>query len=230
MNIAIVDDIEEHLKEFSKLIHETWEKRNNIELLTTFKNVMDLYPVISKYDVVFMDIKMPEKDGITAAKELGELSPKLIIVFLSDYDSYVWNSFLASPIYFLRKSCLADELPVVVDKCIETYIKRHKTIIIDRKSETYRCNADDIYYVEAQGKNTSLHFVSDIKILKTTFSNVEKTLNNMPFLKIHRSYLVNCSHIRSLQNKQVILDNDEVLPVSKYRYDSIHKQYLMSLI
>lgn len=230
MNIAIVDDDTEQLDSLQKEIGQAWEERDGTGSLTAFSDVMELYPVVSTYDIVFMDIKMPNKNGIHAAIELADISSRLIIVFLSDYDSYVWDSFLANPVYFLRKAHLQEELPLVIEKCIRTYQERNQTVIIDGMHESYQCSIQDLYYVEAQGKYIILHFGNHIKSMKTTFTNVERSLKSPQFLKIHRCYLVNSAHIRSLQNKSVVLDNEETLPVSKYRYDSVHTQYLMSLL
>lgn len=230
MKVAIVDDIAEQLDYLVKQIEEVWKRRNPSGTFTAFSDVRELYPVVSEYDVIFMDIKMPEKDGITAAEELGVLAPRIITVFVSDYDSYVWNSFRAEPVYFLRKAFLIQELPLVVHKCIETYTRRNQTIVIDAMHEAYQCNIRDIYYIEAQRKFVSLHFAGSIKSMRTTFSRIEQSIQSPLFLKIHRSYLVNAAHIQSLQTRQVIMENGEVLPVSKYRYDTVHEQYVMSII
>ncbi len=230
MNIAIVDDDIEQLDVLTKQIGKGWRKWDAAGNLTAFSNVMELYPLISEYDVVFMDIKMPDKNGIIAAIELSKISPKLIIVFLSDYDSYVWDSFQANPVYYLRKSHLQEDLPFVLEQCIRVYQARNQTVIIDGLHESYQCSVQDLYYVEAQGKYVILHFSCHTKRIKTTFSNAEQALKSQQFLKVHRCYLVNSIHIQSLQNKSVILDNEESLPVSKYRYDMVHKQYLMSLL
>ena len=229
MNIAIVDDDIEQLDVLTKQIGLAWRKWDDGKL-TAFSNVMELYPLVSVYDIVFMDIKMPDKNGITAAIELGKISPRLIIVFLSDYDSYVWDSFQANPVYYLRKSHLQEELPFVLEKCIQTYQARNQTVIIVGMHESFQCNIQDLYYVETQGKYVLLHFDCHTKSIKTTFSNVEQSLKSPQFLKIHRCYLVNSAHIRSMQNKLVVLDNEETLPVSKYRYETVHTQYLMSLL
>lgn len=228
MRIAIVDDIAEHLKYMLLLISENWRKQESSAVFSAFSCVEDLRAVISQFDVVFMDIKMPEKDGITAAKELRTMVPDIIIVFVSDYDSYVWDSFQAEPLYFLRKSFLKQELPLVIKKCRNIFASRNRKIIIDTAQETYQCNMMDIYYVEAQRKECNLYFDSrEIKRLKISFSRLEEMLETPPFLKVHRSYLVNSTYIRSLQKKQLILENGAVLPVSKYRYETVHEQYLM---
>lgn len=229
MNIAIVDDNKEQLEYILEQIREVWQKREPEGVFTAFSDVTEIYPLISEYDVVFMDIKMPEKDGITAATELSAMAPELIIVFVSDYDSYVWDSFRARPVYFLRKARLSQELPFVVSQCMDAYVKNNQLVLIDTPKETFRCCVRDIYYIEAQGRNISLCLGGEMKNMQITFSQIEDIIQNPLFLKVHRSYLVNSFHIQSLQKKQVILTNGEVLPVSKYRYNTVHEQYLMSL-
>lgn len=229
MKIAIVDDDAEYLKYMLELISKNWQDQDSSAVFSVFSDVEELKAVISQYDVVFMDIEMPEKDGITAASELRAIVSDLMIVFVSDYDSYVWDSFQAEPLYFLRKSFLEKELPWVIKKCRDTYAARNKKLIIDTMQETYCCDIADIYYIEAQKKECNIYFDrGEAKRLKIAFSKVEEMLDKPRFLKIHRSYLVNSGHIRSLQKKQLILENDLTLPVSKYRYADVYQQYLMS--
>ena len=58
---------------------------------------------------------------------------------------------------------------------------------------------------------------------------LEKKLADQSFIKPHRSYLVNPLYIKSLKEREMVLENDEVVPVSKYRTEEVKNEYLTYL-
>ncbi len=62
-------------------------------------------------------------------------------------------------------------------------------------------------------------------LIRYKISDMEKCLEPYPFLRIHKSYLVNCRYIYSLQSKTVTLEDGTVLPVSRYRFLEIQSKF-----
>lgn len=62
--------------------------------------------------------------------------------------------------------------------------------------------------------------------LHMPFSKVEALLSSEHFLKIHRSYLVNCEYVAGIENGELTLKNGRTLPVSKYRINEVMNSYL----
>jgi len=225
MTIGIVDDKEEDLEVFSNKLRERLDISDNIRCYT---HPEEIKLQINELDVVFMDVQMPEKDGISLAKELLDINSKIILVFLSDYDSYVWDSFAVDAIYYMRKRFFEKELGQVIKQINDKFIKRKKdysTIKVGNK--IYNLNLRNILYVEAQQKDVRIVTRDgDIKI-RYRISSLEKELEG--FIKIHRSYLVNPIYVKSVKEREWIMENDESLPVSKYRREEVRQEYLSFL-
>ena len=63
------------------------------------------------FDVLFLDINMPDVNGIYLARHIRPLMGDALLIFVSSQDDAVFDSFAAEPFRFLRKSRLDAELP-----------------------------------------------------------------------------------------------------------------------
>lgn len=223
MKIAVVDDCIEQLNYYSKDIKDEFSRQYGQVDLWQFSDVAGMD---SDYDILFTDVKMPKKDGITFAKECKRMKKDLIIVFISDYDSYVWESFSAGAIYYLRKKYFQQELWQVVKRCVELYEEQHQMLVLESGKHTVQYQMKDICYVEANGKNVLIYSMGETVEIRAAFSEVERQLPKLQFIKIHRSYLVNYEYIRELSSGKVELLNGTKLPISKYRMQQVREQYL----
>lgn len=101
MDIIYVDDEKLQLENF-KL---TTQKMEGISSLHFFSNSYAAYEWAKEHpvDVAFLDIEMPQMDGITLAKKLKEQNKRICIVFVTAYDKYALDSFEVRPIGYLLK-------------------------------------------------------------------------------------------------------------------------------
>ncbi len=89
------------------------------------------------------------------------------------------------------------------------------------------CYVDDIYYAEAELKDVHIRFAKGEMMVHLPFAKTQQILEEEGFfIKVHRSYLVNCHYIQSLEAHIVHLKNGVELPVSKYRSDEVQRKYL----
>lgn len=94
------------------------------------------------------------------------------------------------------------------------------------KKKIYSFDIEEIYYIEADMRAVIIHLKEDEFVLQVLISETEQMLKDYPFMRVHRSYIVNALHIRRLSKKNVVLDNGVKLDVSRYRYDEVWAAYL----
>lgn len=102
---------------------------------------------------------------------------------------------------------------------------RHK-VAFSWGKKLISCFVDEIYYVEAELKDVHIYQHFGEFMVHMPFSKVEALLSSEHFLKIHRSYLVNCEYVAGIENGQLTLKNGRTLPVSKYRINEVMNNYL----
>lgn len=101
--------------------------------------------------------------------------------------------------------------------------RKEIVLSLKRKIKTYY--VDDIYYVEADMKNIHIWQEQSEVIEQFSFHEIKDLLEGENFIQIHRSYLVNCKYIKSIDNCLAYMKNGACLPISKYRKADVYQQW-----
>lgn len=151
---------------------------------------------------------------------------KLIQEYLRDLDMDLRIDFYSDE-NLLRERILQYDIVSLTDrfiKILEYRVPKKVTFAWGKKIRNYYVN--DIYYAEAELKDVHIRFAEGEMMVHLPFSKVEEILEGEGFIKVHRSYLVNCHYIQSMEAHSVHLQNGAVLPISKYRRDEVQRKYL----
>ncbi len=104
---AIVEDEEVFLKRTRELLANTFKEKNVDVAFDFFMSGEELLPMIEQhfhYDIIFLDIEMPGMDGISVCRRIKEIAPDALVVFISNKESLVFQTFEVQPFRFIRKS------------------------------------------------------------------------------------------------------------------------------
>jgi len=118
MRIAICDDNLEFLKQIEDIVSCIY-KETQVELVVScFQNGQALLEEMKKQeediDLLLLDIDMPEISGLEVAKAVRAMGKECILMFISSYENYVFDTFEFSPFRFIRKGKLSQELPIAL--------------------------------------------------------------------------------------------------------------------
>ena len=114
----------------------------------------------------------------------------------------------------------------MTEKAVELITRDYANEVLFEWGKKVRtCNINDIDYVEADLKNVHIWFAKDELIVHLPFNRVEQILFVGDFIKVHRSYLVNCHYIQSIDEHSVSLKDGRTIPLSKYRSEDVRKQF-----
>ncbi len=218
--IHICDDIEEHALELQKLLQSLDANPHfEITLSSTADEFLALLSSIESgeamhWDIIFMDIRMPESDGITLGKKIKALCPDTYLIFTTAYSEYAVKGYEAAAYRYLLKPLKSEDLTALMTDIRADLDKRKKILIKGKKNSTYVA-LKDILYISAEDKYAIVytkngHFISD-----TSLNQYEGQLGAYGFYRIHRKYLVNVYHHRSLSDNCANLSDGSSLPVSK---------------
>lgn len=105
LNIAICDDEINDISILKKYISRYNVETDNNIVVSSFLSAKELLLDYSNnhYDVVLLDIEMPDINGMDLAKQLRETDDDLFIVFTTSYPEYMHESFEVQPFQFLTK-------------------------------------------------------------------------------------------------------------------------------
>lgn len=218
MKIAICDDnieyiniIEKYLKgmENPKLEYDTF--RSGEELISAYKNNK------ANYDTIFLDMEMGELDGIDTANHIRQIDRHVIIVFVTSHKKYMQRSFECMPFRFLLKPVKFDDFNKVYGEICIKLKDKPGTIVFSENRSRIRVFCDNIIFFESR-----LHWIvihtkdgKEYKIRKTIKELIE-TIDTDTFIRIHRAFIVNLSHIYKISESDVIMHHyNNPIPISR---------------
>lgn len=181
------------------------------------------------YDVIFLDIEMPGLNGIEVCKKIRSAGTNALIVFISNKESLVFDTFEVEPFRFIRKRFF-DELAPDLVKAIKIKLEeKSKDLVFITEESTryiYNFNLSELLYIEAQRKDCCFVTKSNNVVIRIPFQNAEKILSEHNFIQTHRSYSVNLRHIFYIGKDKLQLTTKDTVPVSRSKLDEVKQAFL----
>ena len=229
--IAVCDDEPVYLEKIINSIRRILDERG----ISTYQ--IDTYSEgevlleddkVFDYNVIFLDINMPQISGLEVAEKIRESRQDILLIFVTAFLDYAIEGYRMEAIRFLLKDMLDELLP----ECMETIIKKldmqtHKINkhFMEGKKEL---SVDSIWYVESQRHKLFFH-IFEIRMVRYSLyeklDNIEKELQKYRFLRIHKGFLVNTKYIESISNYRVLLKDGRILPVPRDKYQKVKERY-----
>lgn len=226
LNALIVDDEENARILLTRLLEET----NLVSQIKSAESVDDAFSELKHFvpDIIFLDIKMPGKDGFVFIQDMPESYSKYKIVFVTAYDQYAIKAIRNQAFDYLLKPLNRNELK----QCIIRFIESKKEDSIKKETEkisenprltrirvntrtgTLFINPADILFCKAEGNYTSVCTGKKHYLCSLNLGKVVELLPKTGFIRIGRSHIINFEHITMLDRKECSIlltrDNESV--------------------
>lgn len=219
--VLIVDD-EEPARDLLRIYAEKLEE---LEIVDTLPSALSAKKVLGQeeVDILLTDIQMDDLTGIELLQVLKHPPTTIFTTAYSEYalEGYALDvvDYLVKPISFQRFCQAIDRAKELIDyKKIHTAGVEKDTQRVAAKEviEDYffvktnrkmiRLNYADVLFVESYGEYVKLYTKDDIILALQTTSFMEKMLPSSDFVRIHRSHIVNLSHIREIDGNEVQIE------------------------
>lgn len=227
MNCIIVDDDPVWLRTLEEFVG----KSSSLTLVGSYSDSLSARNLLmSRRDIelIFLDIEMPEMDGFDF---LSSLENPPHIIFVSGSEEYAYKAFNYNGIDYLLKPITYPRFCRAVEKIMKYYAPRsvpsaagEEEIFIKKGSSLVRLKLKEILFVEALENYVSVNTRDEKYTIHFTMRGIEQQLPSSLFVRIHRSYLVNKSVIRSITENSLTIaigGNTKILPVGKSYRDGI---------
>lgn len=195
-------------------------------------------------DLVFLDVKMPDGTGFDILKSLGEYS--FAVVFITAFDNFAIKAFESSATGYLVKPFKLADLESTINRVlhqqqkfnnklsykvlIESYTdQKIRKIVVPNSDGFTMVMLDDILYLKSDRNYTEFHLKDSAKLVSSkSLILYDQILSNQGFFRIHHSFLINLSHLKSYirsDGGSVKMINNEILPVSRQKKAELMERF-----
>lgn len=222
---TILDYLHEHIsKEFKRQGADI-----HINKFTSGNDFLNAHKA-EPFDVVFLDIKMPDIDGFEVAKELRSLSDNTQIIFVTTEDGLVYDSFDYQPFWFIPKTnpeILKSKLKTVIQRLIDKIAQNRKICLKLPHGEEKYIYSDTILYVYSQSNYLNIVTETETINIREKINVFFEKLPQQTFVRIHNRYIVNMQQIAAADctDYKIVLKNEEVQYVSRAYKSSFLEHY-----
>ena len=211
-HIAVVDDEENDLKHVCNHISDFFSS-TDIQL-NTYRDAL-CFPINTNFDVLFLDIDMPQVSGLELAKKYKKRHQNALIIFITSHNELVYKACNIHPFDFIRKENLDKEMPDVLEEINYQLSHLHPSVTFYINGNAYVLRKELILYCESFNHQTEIHFDTSSITVNMQLGDVEKTIDSNHFKRVGRSYLVNMKKVTKLEGTTLYISEHHQIPISR---------------
>lgn len=243
IKISVCDDSPVYLEKLRDKITRIMENcrvRCSVSVFPSGKEFLKQHGE-TPFDVIFLDIKMPDMDGFKVAEKLREISENTVIIFVTTEDAMVYDSFSFQPFDFIPKIPPSKLNPKegedFISARIEKTVKRllHRLLAIEKigidlpYNEQVYIPVRNILFLKTVG-NYVEYTVKEKEPIKVR-RKLDEAMNELDpnlFVRLHKSYGANMDYIKKIDFSQLtaVLKDGSLVTISRSRKKEVEAAYI----
>ena len=202
------------------VIEKMIQKFPMLHLVATFDDAISGAEFLRQHpiDLLFIDINMPDITGLELVRSLEE---KPMIIFTTAHKNFAIESYELDALDYLLKPIREERFDKAINKAAEYHSYKHakntadeEVLFVRAEYRLLKINLSDIEYIESMEDYCKIHLVNAKPVMTLmTLKTILEKLPSAKFKRIHRSYIISLSKVKSVVNRKVKLISTE-LPVS----------------
>ena len=216
-SVVIFDDDPKQCGYIAELVERCSVDTDRPFLASSEEELETLFKREGRIDIFIMDIYLEGKNdsGIDIAKRILLRESGAQIIYITGFIEYCEAVYETEHVSFLKKPIDEKRLDEAMIRAVKTLEKyRRNTIPIVKKSDIINVCVHDICYMESSGRKLKYVLRNIQYEAYGKISEAQRQLDR-EFVRCHKSYLVNMACVKELSGNSLILDNDEIIPVSR---------------
>lgn len=231
LNIVLCDDKPETVMPLEVELRRYLEKQDIGYQISKYRFPSEAFEAMKSdaVHILFMDLEFGEReeDGILWIKKIHEEYPETLVLILTAYENRYKEGYRVRAFRFMTKPVIRQELEDNLKDCFLELGELH-TISLRQKNMMFTLPVQDVIYMEAYLGESKLYTAEKVFYSEESLLQWEKKLVGSHFFRIHKSYLINLSHVTEIVSSrhEVILDGKIRLSVSRRKWTEFQKRYM----
>ena len=221
-----IDDEPLALKQISSYV----DKTPFLEAVALCKSAFDAMEYLAKneVDLMFVDINMPDLNGMDFVKSLAQ---KPQIIFTTAYSEYAVDGFKVDALDYILKPVSYASFLKSANKAKTWFELNHRqsetiqttqdSLFVKSEYKMIRIFLSEITYIESSNEYIKIHLINGEPV--TTLIRLKVMEEQLPkdkFMRVHRSFIVNLGRVKVIERNRIIFDQNVYIPVGEQYKES----------
>lgn len=237
IKIALCDDQEQYIDMLMKHVERYGNEVDtefNITVYNSGRKLIDDIKTDSKmYDIVFLDVEMPEINGLKIAEAIRQMSEDIVLFFVTGHEQYAREAYQVEALGYIVKPVAYNELKKLLRRAVIMVKYEHDNrksgknyIEVPVSGDKRIIDVRTIKYIEKNRNQCILHFSdSELKCYES-LKKMYSRLDNELFVYSHQGYIVNFDEIKEVKENVICFGRNVEVPVSRRRYKEVKDRHL----
>lgn len=227
LSIIICDDDQTINHQLLPIIQKYLEQKQIPAAIQQYTDAKKLLEDMPLFDIMFLDVEMPEENGIEVAKAFRQQSNWGQIIYLTNYAQYAQTAYSVHPFGYLTKPIDEESIKKILGEALEYLEKKSPRHQFGVMTDTgiKHVAVEDIYYFETYERKIRMICKDGKYVFKGTIEDVYQKIDRSMFACPHQSFLINFFHVDCLKGYDIFVDNGDMVPLSQKRSVEFKKKY-----
>lgn len=217
--VCIVEDDKASADKLKAFLSEYGQERECEFNISVYGNALGfLQEFANNFDIIFMDIELPFRNGMDVVRQIRERDKKVIVIFVTNMAQYAVKGYEVDAFDFIVKPVVYSAFAIKLDRAIERFkTLEDKEIWINERTSKRRLRTSEIRYVEVMHHNLVFHTTGGDYTTYGQLKDVIEMLAGLPFSLCNRCFLVNLGYVSAIEEFSVTITGGEKLQISRSR-------------
>lgn len=188
----------------------------SIEMFSDGVDIVSRYQ--PRFDLLLLDIEMPQLDGMTAAKRIRAVDDAVVIVFVTNSPQHAISGYQVGALSYLLKPLPYFSFAQEIKRSIAMVHRRSEhDVVIPMGTTVRRFEARGIIYIESVRHRITIHTVEEPISFTGALKDIEAVVADYGFFRSNNSYLVNLEHVMGVDDQDAVMSDGTRLRISRPR-------------
>lgn len=232
LNIAVCDDEKIFLDKAQQVMQKYMKEAGLVSMIKLYESgeklLEECRKAVYEPEIVFMDIRLKDQNGIEISKILNTVLPDTHIVYLTNYVGFASDVYESRHSYFVLKDEMEERLPKVMEKLLRTEAADGELLKLPAgKHGTEIIRRDTFMFAERDRRLTRVHTTKrDDLMVQMGMDELEKLLPEECFVRCHNSFIVSLNFVDNYTRMQFRMNDGTVIPISRRYALSVKEAFL----